>query len=212
MESSTGNEKPRRKGERKFPKKALVFTCLIASVFICIVVISPAVLYSGFLATTWVRCQVIPANNRYQQAVNVSPLMDLEIPADMDLRPWKERDYYGAEALVFLKRYNSRDEANDWFEMMCEQNTLYEPDLSAFTYGDEGDDRYCASYVEERLSSVEEGFCRPLGEYQSYVIIQKNDIVIEVYEDSAKEKTSTIKDDAIQKLAGELKAAGGFEQ
>lgn len=62
--------------------------------------------------------------------------------------------------------------------------------------------RYCASYVVEEMADPE-GLCLPSGLYNSYVVLQKDNLVITVHE-WTRDKNSRRKDQVIRLLAEEL--------
>jgi hypothetical protein len=68
--------------------------------------------------------------------------------------------------------------------------------------GEEGNNRYCISYVAEEEGTLEE-LCKPTGRYDSYVVFQKGKLVIEIQEYST-DKSSTAKNDVISQLAEDL--------
>jgi hypothetical protein len=142
----------------------------------------------------------------YRRNVKVAPLMDLVIPPDMDLSPWTNPDA-GYQSIgrrgVFtnVERFPSVAEAYEEFHIECE-HAHYKPRV---TYGGQGDNQYCVSPVDTGRSDPE-GFCLPSGDYRSYVIIQKDDVVIEIYEESIV-RNSSRKDEVIAQLAAEISQA-----
>lgn len=142
----------------------------------------------------------------YRQNVNVAPLMNLEIPPDMDLTNWTNshaaEDSIGRIGVFTnVERFPTIEAASSQFYIECERRP-YRPDN---VYGGQDDNRYCISYVET-VRADPEGLCQPLGQYASYVIIQKGNVIIALYELSD-QRTSTAKDEAIRRLADELSEA-----
>ena len=159
---------------------------------------------------------------RYFQDVDVSPLYELPVPlvqskddlAELDifdrmipypygyLGEWgdegKHPEFYAVQ--VYLDVYSDIQSANNAFTGECEGWSFNDP--SQFDYGGEEGNRYCISYVKEYRYSID-AFCRPTGEYVSFVVFQKGNLVIRIWEDT-RDKDSTAKDDVIELLAQEL--------
>jgi hypothetical protein len=142
----------------------------------------------------------------YRQPVAVDPLMDLEIPPNMDLTRWTDlaaaRDSIGRIGVFSsVERLPSIEAARTQFEIECESRG----ERSRNVYGGQGDDRYCISSVRTERAGPE-GLCSPLGRYSSYAIIQRGTVVIALYERSD-HRASAAMDEAIEQLADELTRA-----
>jgi len=156
---------------------------------------------------------------RYSQEVDVTPLYELPVPlkiqsadelAELDifdqLTPfgygyrgeWVGGDFYGVR--VDMELLADSQTASDTFTGQCEISSFKAQ--SRFEYGGEGENRYCISYVQEYRASID-SFCSPLGKYVSFVVFQKGNMVIRIWEET-KDKDSTAKDDVIALLAEEL--------
>lgn len=163
------------------------------------------------------------------QVVDVSPLENLTLPSDiksvMDLIDVSIFDAYEVvdpQGRIIIGHYKFREEGNDSsysyidvditlfdsaetardiLQHNCEHR-WYRADLSDFTYGESGDDRFCISYVREERGDLS-GLCLPLGYYYSFVIFQKNNLLIMIDERTS-DKTSARKNNVIEQLAQEL--------
>ena len=148
--------------------------------------------------------------SHYRQDVDVAPLLNIQIPADMDLAPWMNKRA-SLDALMGrngvwtdVRRWEDLDTARHEFQYRC-TSRFYKPSLADFAFGGERNDRFCVSYVQTARADPE-GLCSPLGYYYSYAVVQRGDVVISVYERSEDQK-SRAKDEAIQQLAREIEAA-----
>ncbi len=161
---------------------------------------------------------------RFSQEVDVSPLYELPIPlriqsekdlAELDifdqmtlggygyLGEWrgdegKHPELYTVK--VYLRISPDVQSANDSFFSECQHPSFSAP--SQIDYEGEKENRYCISYVQEYRYSID-ALCQPTGKYVSYVVFQKGNMVITIWEE-AREKDSTTKDDVIELLAQEL--------
>jgi len=156
---------------------------------------------------------------RYSREVDVSPLYELPVPlkiqsvdelAELDifdqLTPygygyrgeWVGGDFYGVR--VDMELLADSQAANDLFTDECDNGFVSKSSL--FEYGGEEGNQYCISHIHEYRASTD-SFCRPLGEYISFVVFQKGNMVIRIWEET-KDKDSTAKDDVIELLAEEL--------
>lgn len=141
--------------------------------------------------------------SRFRQRIDVSPLMDVEIPAAMDLTTWEDsqasiRSISSNGVHINVERLSSVAGARMRFESQC-SSRWQDADP---TFGGEGDERYCLSYVRTARSGPE-GLCTAMGYYHSYVIVQKENVVIAIYE-RATEQASLAKETAVRELAEEL--------
>jgi hypothetical protein len=162
---------------------------------------------------------------RSPQVVNVSPLYELPVPLNIqaeddlaELDIFDQITLYGYgyrgewlggddskhpglySVKVDLELLSDIQSANDIFIGECEHPSFN--DQSRFTYEGNDENQYCVSYVQEYRYSID-AFCEPTGEYVSFVVFQKGNLVIRVWEDT-RDKNSTAKDDVIELLAQEL--------
>ena len=162
---------------------------------------------------------------RYSKEVDVSPLYELPLPlnihseddlAELDifdqivphgygyLGEWlggetsKHPDFYGVQ--VYWEVSTDILSANNAFTSECEGWSFNDP--SRFDYSGEEGNRYCISYVQE-YRDPPDAFCAPTGKYVSFVVFQKGNLVIRIWEET-RDKDSTVKDDVIELLAQEL--------
>jgi hypothetical protein len=164
-----------------------------------------AIAYNPTLLSILNNCEDL---NPYRRDVKVAPLMNLDIPEDFDLSQWtnKEIDFQSYESRnvpTNVKRFSSIASASDVFHYECEE-VHSNPHV---IYGGQGDNKYCISAVETERADLE-GLCAPNGTYNSYVIIQKGNVVIKIY-DRSDDKYSTKRDIAIEQLAQEIYQAIG---
>jgi len=193
--------------KRKFPSW-LVFLLVIVGI-----PLSLCWLFTGFCGEM-----------RYSREVDVSPLHELPVPlniqsidelAELDIfdqmtpygygyhGKWrgdegKHTNFYTVQ--VYFEIFEDIYTAYDDFNWECE-DWLFNAQ-SRFEYGGEEGNRYCISYVQQYRASPD-SFCRPLGEYISFVVFQKGNMVIRIWEET-KDKDSTVKDDVIELLAEAL--------
>lgn len=162
---------------------------------------------------------------RSSQVVEVSPLYELPTPLDIQseddiakldifdqMTPYgygyrgewlggdesKHPNLYSVK--VDLELLSDIQSANDIFIGECEHPSFN--DRSRIKYEGIDGNQYCVSYVQEYRYSIEE-FCMPTGEYVSFVVFQKGNLIIRIWEDT-RDKNSTAKDDVIELLAQEL--------
>jgi hypothetical protein len=90
--------------------------------------------------------------------------------------------------------------ANEDFQFECKRhwNTT-----EGFIFGGEGNNKYCVSYVKEDKLPVD-ALCLSTGYYHSFVIFQKGQLIITIWEESS-DKESLIKEEVISYLAQKLK-------
>ncbi len=137
----------------------------------------------------------------YQRDVNVAPLMDLAIPADMDLSQWTNQhaavqSYEGFNVTTNVERFSSIEAASARFQRECGYAS------NPVIYDGEDDNRTCISSVKTSRADPA-GLCGSLGYYRSSVILQKSDVVIEIFERSP-DRNSTQKDVVIAQIASEI--------
>jgi hypothetical protein len=141
----------------------------------------------------------------YEQQVNITPLVNLKIPADMDLSRWADSLANNtmdstSGIRVKISRNPDIEITRMDFDRVCSL-TLGPRDV-----GESGNTQYCISKVIEDQADPEGG-CAPLGYYRSFVILQKETVLIEIYEDSkdkASQQDGRAKDVVIQQLADEI--------
>jgi hypothetical protein len=130
--------------------------------------------------------------------LDVTPLVDLEIPADMDLSDWAYpgvlmTNYGGLQ--LDMRRYTSLADAS--FEFPDD-----DPELGSWTEYVQADPAFGTRYA---LSTVHEtsDYGRGLGSFYSNLYIQKGDVLIH-FSEVTSQKDSLAKQKAIDWLAGEL--------
>lgn len=106
----------------------------------------------------------------------------------------KDYSYIDVDLELFYKVKDAR-ESYDWES----KGMWYKPNLADFIFGGNGDDRYCVSYVKEARADPE-GLYLPMGYYYSFVIFQKNNLLIIIKEQTS-HKDSRRKDNIINILA-----------
>ena len=141
----------------------------------------------------------------YNQPVDVTPLLNLQIPADMELPdagfkltpaiPTIEDEAVWIDA----RRMSNLDSARFEFDRLCERWP------GDYTYGGDGDQRYCISHVRTDRADPA-GLCGTLGHYSSHVVIQNQDLIFSISERSP-DKKSQAKDEAIRQFAHGLETA-----
>lgn len=81
---------------------------------------------------------------------------------------------------VDIHLFDSTASAGRYYELMCAHG-FYRSDMDQFQLEGTSTNRYCMSYVEEhRRTSV--ASCGPSGDYNSFVLLQKSNIVIRVHQ------------------------------
>lgn len=130
--------------------------------------------------------------NPRAEPVRTEPLLQLEISPQVDLNRWQGWDEaIGTfplgenRANTFIKRFISTEDARINLEHGCEKGWGFERDnrynRDYLQYGGQKDNRYCISPVlESRRDTMY--LCSPSGVYMSYVIFQKKDVVIAIFE------------------------------
>lgn len=127
------------------------------------------------------------ANPVYPASVLRLPIAtDSPIPG-VDLRELERSAPFGYRADVLMQRAESAPEASEIFEDLCQAGWSFDGanqyDRTDFTYGGEGDNRYCASHVIQRRFYM--GYvpiCGSSRHYTSYVIVQRGDVIFAAYE------------------------------
>jgi hypothetical protein len=163
------------------------------------------------------------------QAVDVSPLLSLSLPPNMndlteeidlgifhsyeifrlDGRDVKGRyeyprtndnpDYSYID--VYLMLLETTDGAMRGFVPDCEGG-WFNAEPSDFQYGATQNGQFCISYTVEARADPE-GLCHPLGYYYSRVVIRNENLLIRIDEQTS-DSVSTRKDAVIRQLAQEL--------
>lgn len=133
-------------------------------------------------------------NQLHPRANPVNPASVLHLPisdeADIpseDLRALERHAPFGYRAEVLMQRADSIAAATETFDDLClngwTSDTYNQYDRSEFTYGGEGDQRFCASQVIQRRFYM--GYvplCGSSRNYYSYVLVQRGDVVLAAYE------------------------------
>lgn len=172
-------------------------------IWFLLIIFLPAVACGSVVLPILNGCQdVIP----YRRNVDVAPFMNLVIPADLDLSQWTDTEaglhsIGGRGIFTNVERFPNIVAADDEFHYGCE-HAQYQPNV---IYGGQESNRYCISSVDT-VRSDPEGLCSSLGYYSSYVIIQKADVIIEIFEESSN-RNSFEKDATIAKLVAEINQA-----
>jgi hypothetical protein len=181
--------------ENKFVGLFLASILLVILAFPCL---APCL---GTILPLLAGCQdVIP----YRRDVDIAPLMDLDIPTDLDLSQWTNSEassqHIGSSGVfINAERFPSVADAYQEFRSECDSWG------SPAKYGGQGDYQYCISAIRT-LRDDPEGLCVSQGRYSSYVFIQKSDVIFEIYEETV-DKDSTKKDTAIKQIALEISQA-----
>jgi hypothetical protein len=102
------------------------------------------------------------------------------------------------EVRVMLALFRTEEKARSAFDGNCDTFK----DRAGFEVGGEGDDRYCVSLVA-RLRSDPGGMCLPVNAYWSFVVFQKQNLVIRIGESSRSAK-GTAKNEIIAEVADGL--------
>jgi hypothetical protein len=110
----------------------------------------------------------------------------------------KHRDFQGIKVHFWISGDTSSAETR--FLRECGDYSFDSP--SSFEYGGSGYNQYCVSYWKEYRYSTDV-FCQPTGMYASYVIFQKENVVITIWENS-KNTQNNHKDEVIKLLAEKL--------
>lgn len=161
--------------------------------------------------------------------VNARLLLDTEIPSDAEVTKWERlagqesstefENWYRKDAPigrgvnVFIKRFDSLEQARGTFERSCRYGWRHE-DWNSYNQdrlisGGELDSQYCVSpAIEWRYDTS--SLCAPSGEYSSYMIFQKKDVLIAIYEyeTSNPDRVGTLTNEAIQLLVKEIRGNG----
>jgi len=102
------------------------------------------------------------------------------------------------EACLF--RFEDVDSTSQLFDYIVEQKwSSSRTMLAEYTYGGKGEDRYCYSYVKQ-LRGDPEGLNWPMGVFESFVVFQKENLIIFV-EESSGNKRGNAKDEALEEVA-----------
>lgn len=145
-----------------------------------------------------------------QQPVNAAPILDMAIPADLGL-PTQDIQYWSGSypigevgTKIFLQRCESVADAGSTFEYLCDNGWADDEWNSQYggfvILGGEGDRRYCASPAVEWRYDVS-SLCALSGEYESYVILQNEDVVIAIYEMTRNgDEIGALTNEAIQEI------------
>jgi hypothetical protein len=157
------------------------------------------------------------------QEVDVSPLLNAKIPEDAmrisDIFDLKIFDSYDAlidkgewtglgentnlsGIVVYFWFVNASDSPADKFTWECEHAWGWST-TDDFVFGGSTDNQFCVSYVNETRSTPD-AFCMPTGEYESFVVFQKGELIITIRERSL-DKHSQAKNKAISLLAQSIK-------
>lgn len=139
----------------------------------------------------------------------------------IEYKEWAFFSYRVNEELVDIDMtvFNSTSEARKNFDKKIEYSQfMYSNEIFAlfgwenedyvkehYTYGGEGDNRYCYSFIQQNRADPEGGLAR-MNSYSSTVWIQKNNLVIKLHEYS--EKPVSSKNEVIKVLAEILSASG----
>lgn len=102
---------------------------------------------------------------------------------------------------VELTLFESIHGAMDGFAMDCEDRSFMN-DLSDFEQGVTQNGQFCISYTTEARAGPE-GLCRPLGYYNSFVVIRNENLLIRIDEHTS-DISSMRKNAVIQQLADQL--------
>jgi hypothetical protein len=178
---------PTRSGseERKGPSALRVMVVVAGALLLLLA------FFFGRAVTDWRNgCQ----DRLYGRAnpVNPASVLRLPIPAEAplpttDLRTLDRRAPLGYRADVLMQRAESPAAAGEIFDDVCQNGWTFDQfnqyDRSSFTYGGEGDQRYCASQViQNRFSLGYVPLCGSSRNYISYVIVQRGDALFAAYE------------------------------
>lgn len=157
------------------------------------------------------------------QEVDVTPLLNATIPEDAarasDIFDVKVFDSYDAliekgewtgsgentdlsEIAVYFRFVNASDSPADEFLWECEHAWGWGT-TDDFIFGGGTNNQFCVSYVNETRSTPD-AFCVPTGEYESFVVFRKGELIITIRERSL-DKHSQAKSKAISLLAQAIK-------
>lgn len=130
----------------------------------------------------------------HRRANDVNPASILRLPIlaqasipTEDLRTLDRRAPFGYRANVLMQRAETSAAAGQVFDALCQNGWTFEVfnhyDRSHFSYGGQGDERYCASQViQNRFSMGYAPGCGSSRDYVSYVIVQRGDVIFAAYE------------------------------
>lgn len=151
-------------------------------------------------------------------AKSISNIIDLQVPDNIE----SQRDNYGwirlsgptirfpginpsSDIYIAFRLANDLDASRENFQFRCSRKDSGSGS-SIIEYGGIQDNQYCISQVA-RLRQAPDAFCQPTNQYVSFVIFQKDRLVIEIDETIYSETGQDLvfsKDSIIQKLAKEL--------
>ena len=172
-------------GSRSADLSALQFVLIVAGILLLIVAF-----FFGRAYIDWRNgCQVRlhPRANR----VNPASVLRLPVPATaeipgQDLRTPDRRAPRGYGAEVLLQRADSTSTAAEIFDDLCQNGWSFDRannyNRSDFTYGGQGDQRFCASQVIQNRLVGYVPICTASKHFVSYIIVQRGDVVFAAYE------------------------------
>jgi hypothetical protein len=163
-------------------KRPIYILASIILVFVCII---------GFSLTyTNVFCD--PIMEGPQKGVDVTPLYKANVNLEnahnlneiVDLAKFNQIDFVNDTTLsmyssdnsiqLFVNYWTKIEHADSDFKNVCE-SIVYQKESTK--YGGEPGNRYCISKVRKMRASTDE-LCLPRGEYESFVVFQKRNLVI----------------------------------
>ena len=188
-----------------------------------IFVVIPAMLLLGlgfFVAGCVANCDKDLISSR-SHLVDPKPLFDEYFPVTAGF-PFQFLEYEPRfppkpeSTEIFVSQYDSIQEADSVYEHLC-QNGWTDEDWNSygdenFSYWNEGNNRYCASHTLQPRRSVEY-LCEPTGRYNSFVIYQKEKLVVAIYESTMDEKeVGSLTNEALRKWVDELNNTANMDQ
>lgn len=102
---------------------------------------------------------------------------------------------------IAMTLYDSIESAMDGFVASCKRGWST-ADWSDFQYGTTQNGQFCISYTKEARADPE-GLCRPMGYYNSFVVIRNENLLIRIDEHTS-DMSSMRKNAVIEQLADEL--------
>lgn len=193
--------------------------------YLGLVAIFLSLLLSGCCGEIWAGKQNVNVQPLYdldlnlKDVENISDLIDLKIFEDNikiqeDNYVWvslsgpnkKFLDIpSGSSMWITFRLANNLESSRKNFEIYCTKESSGWAS-SNVEYGGSQDNQYCISYIQQYRTSPE-SLCRPMDQYVSYVLFQKDRLVIELFETIYSETGHDLafsKDAVILKLAEEL--------
>jgi hypothetical protein len=159
------------------------------------------------------------------QKVNITPFVELQLPPDTS----SINELVSSSILEGYHFVVSRSSANGYmrfedtdggyssiqiyitgnavaneYDHRCMTGSLFSTDNSNLDMGVIGDTKYCLSCVTEEKAGPMGG-CKPLGYYISYLVLQKNDFMIYLFETTS-DNYSDQKSVVIQQLSQAIEA------